>query len=119
MMRHADEEIIVTTGEPTALTDAYALIKATHRGKPGNVPKIVVNFAETVAAGRQILEGLGRVCDRFLAVEPKGVGVIRRDRRVPEAIGRQTPLLQCFPGCDAAKDVLSAAEVLLRSNGQA
>ena len=119
MMRHADEEIIVTTGEPTALTDAYALIKATHRSRSVNVPKIVVNFAETISAGRQTLEGVRRVCNRFLAIKPKGVGVVRRDRRVPEAIGRQTPLLQCFPSSDAAKDVTSAAEVILRSNGQA
>lgn len=115
LMRHADDEIILTTSEPTALTDAYALIKATHRERLGRVPKLVVNFADHAAAGRQTLEGLTRVCARFLAIKPGGLGVIRRDSRVSEAIGRQTPLLRCFPGSDAARDVLATAEAFLSS----
>lgn len=115
LMRHADDEIILTTGEPTALTDAYALIKATRRERLGGVPKLVVNFADDAAAGRQTLEGLVRVCDRFLAIRPEGLGVIRRDSRVSEAIGRQTPLLRCYPGSDAARDVIAAADAFLVS----
>ena len=118
LMRHADDEIILTTGEPTALTDAYALIKATHRGKHGCGPKLVVNFAEHAAAGRQTLDGLVRVCDRFLAIRPDGLGVVRRDSRVSEAIGRQLPLLQCYPGSDAARDVVATAEAFLASEAR-
>ncbi|MGI9509992.1 MAG: AAA family ATPase [Geminicoccaceae bacterium] len=119
MMRQADDRIVVTTGEPTALTDAYALIKATHRSRPDAAPKIVVNFAENAASGRQTLDGLVRVCSRFLAIKPQRLGVIRRDRRVPETIGRQMPLLQCYPGCDAAKDIIDAAEAFLATKSLA
>lgn len=119
VMRHADEEMIITTGEPTALTDAYALIKATRRNRPDRVPKIVVNFAEGARAGRQTLEGLVRVCDRFLAIRPMELGIIRRDRRVPEAIARQTALFQCYPGSDAARDVVAIAEALVASKALA
>lgn len=115
LMQHADDEIILTTGEPTALTDAYALIKATHRERRGGAPKLVINFAEHAAAGRQTLEGLVRVCDRFLSTKPYGLGVVRRDARVSEAIARQTPLLQCYPGSDAARDVVATAEAFLAS----
>ncbi|MDH3659105.1 MAG: AAA family ATPase [Alphaproteobacteria bacterium] len=119
LMRQADDEIIVTTAEPTALTDAYALIKATHRNRLGGVPKIVVNFAEHETSGRQTLEGLVRVCERFLAIKPKQLGVIRRDPRVPEAIGRQVPLLQCYPRCDAARDVIAVAKAWLQAKDRA
>ncbi len=119
LMRHADDEIIITTSEPTALTDAYALIKATSRQRLGNVPKLVVNFAEDIAAGRQTMEGLIKVCERFLTIKPGSLGVIRRDARVSEAIGRQSPLMQCYPGSNAARDVAAAAEVFLASESQA
>lgn len=119
LMRQADDEIIVTTSEPTALTDAYALIKATHRNRLGSVPKIVVNFAEHATAGRQTLEGLARVCERFLAIKPDQLGVVRRDTRVPEAIGRQVALLQYYPGCNAARDVIAIAEALLQTKDRA
>ena len=111
----ADQKIVVTTGEPTALADAYALIKVTRQNGVGNVPGIVVNFAHQSMAGRQTLDGLIRVCDRFLAIEPVGFGVIRLDKSVPEAIGRQMPLLACHPGCDAAQDVVAVAKVLAHS----
>lgn len=113
LMRQANDEIILTTGEPTALADAYALIKATRRSRVGDAPKIVVNFAEHAAAGRQTQEGLARVCHRFLEVRPYALGVVRRDRRVPEAISRQTPLLLSYPGCDAARDVVAVATAFL------
>lgn len=113
VMRHADEEIIITTSEPTALTDAYALIKATRHDGLRRIPKIIVNFAEDAEAGRRTLAGMVRVCDRFLKVKPSGLGVIRRDSHVSEAICRQLPLLTCYPGCDAARDVIAAAEAVL------
>ena len=119
LMRHADDEIIITTDEPTALTDAYALIKATHRQRLGGVPKLVVNFADHFAAGRQTMDGLARVCDRFLRIKPLGLGVIRRDSRVSQAIGGQRPLLNCYPGSNAARDVIATAETFLVAESQA
>jgi len=113
LMRYADDEIIVTTAEPTALTDAYALIKATRRDRVGEAPNIICNFAEHEEAGRQTLDGFVRVCDRFLAIRPQRLGVIRRDARVPEAVGRQASLLQCYPGSNAARDIFAAAKAFL------
>ena len=113
LMLQADHQIIVTTGEPTALTDAYALIKAMRRASTKTVPGLVCNLAEHEPAGRETLAGFVRVCDRFLDVKPKQLGVIRRDKRVPEAISRQTALLDCYPRSDAARDISSFAETYL------
>lgn len=117
LMLHADYPIIVTTGEPTALTDAYALIKAMKRTAELRVPGLICNFAEQEQAGHDTLAGLVRVCDRFLDVKPNQLGVIRRDRRVPDAISRQTALLECYPRSDAAKDIGSIAETFLTWKG--
>lgn len=114
MMMAADDAIILTTEEPTALTDAYALMKSVRKHKPDLLPKIVVNLVENHQAGHRIFEGLSRVCDRFLSMKPDTLGAIRRDRRVAEAIGRQTPLFQCYPNSDAAQDIVAVAETLAR-----
>jgi flagellar biosynthesis protein FlhG len=115
LMCCADDQIVVTTGEPTALTDAYALIKATRRHGDHRVPKLVCNLADHRESGCRTLEGLIRVCERFLAIRPSALGVIRRDGRVPEAISRQCPLLTCYPKSDAARDVAATAHALLAS----
>ncbi|MEM9440538.1 MAG: AAA family ATPase [Pseudomonadota bacterium] len=113
LMLHADYPIIVTTGEPTAMTDAYALIKAMRRTNKLRVPGLICNFAEHEQAGLETLAGLVRVCERFLDVKPNQLGVIRRDRRVPEAISRQTALLECYPRSDAARDISAMAKTFL------
>jgi flagellar biosynthesis protein FlhG len=113
LMQRSDHQMIVTTCEPTALTDAYALIKATRRASKNSSPGLVCNFAEHEQAGRETLAGFVRVCRRFLDAEPDQLGVVRRDRRVPEAIRRQTALLECYPRSDAATDIFSIAETYL------
>ncbi len=119
LMRFADRSILLTTPEPTALADAYALLKATRGGwSNASAPEIVVNFADAADSGRETLNGLVRVCRRFLAIEPAGLGVIRRDATVPDAIGRQVPLLTCSPGSDAARDVIAIAQALLATEGR-
>lgn len=113
LMMAADDAVIVTTEEPTALTDAYALMKATRKHQPDFLPKIVVNLVASRQAGQRIFDGLSRVCDRFLAMRPLSLGTVRRDRHVAEAISRQTPLIQCYPNCYAAQDVMAVARVLV------
>lgn len=113
LMMAADDAIIITTEEPTALTDAYALMKVTRKRQPDFLPKIVVNLVGSHQTGHHVFEGLSRVCKRFLTMVPLPLGVIRRDQRVAEAIGRQTPLMQCYPNCNAATDVMAVAETLI------
>jgi flagellar biosynthesis protein FlhG len=117
LMLAADDPVVVTTGEPTALTDAYALMKALRSQQPDLVPRVVVNIADSQQAGQRIFEGLSRVCDRFLGMTPLSLGAVRRDRRVMEAISRQTPLFQCHPNCDAALDAMAVARSLSGNMG--
>lgn len=113
LMQAADDKVIVTTGEPTALTDAYSLMKLTRKLETDALPKIVINLAESHRGGRATFDGLTRVCERFLSMQPLALGVIRRDRHVGDAISRQQPLLQCHPQCQAAEDVSTVAKALL------
>ena len=113
MMSAADDSIIVTTEEPTALTDAYALIKTIRKHDTSFLPKVVVNLVRDHQAGQRTFEGFSRVCGRFLNMTPLGLGAVRRDRHVIDAIGRQTPLLQCYPNCSAAKDIIAVAETFV------
>ena len=109
----ADTLLVLTTEEPTALTDAYACLKLAETDAPGRDRRIVVNMASTRATGERTAAVLQKSCARFLGVSPPLAGVIRRDPRVAEAIRRQTPLLTRHPAADAARDVEAVAESLL------
>lgn len=105
--------LVVTTDEPTALTDAYAFIKlTTMRGNP-SATRIVVNMAASESDGRHTYTTLSKACQNFLSMTPALAGIVRRDRHVREAIRNQAPLLTRYPNCDAAVDVESIARGFL------
>jgi flagellar biosynthesis protein FlhG len=107
--------LVITTDEPTSLTDAYAFIKVTKGRAPGADVRVVVNLAETTTAGQQTYATLLKACETFLRVSPPLVGVVRRDAKVRASIRNQTPLLVRHPNSDAAVDVEDIARSLLRA----
>ncbi|MGE5506632.1 MAG: MinD/ParA family protein [Actinomycetota bacterium] len=106
--------MVVTTDEPTSLTDAYAFIKVTHMERPGTDMRIVVNMANSTREGERIYNTLLKACEGFLKISPPLAGVIRRDLKVREAIRNQTPILMRSPNSEAAADVEAIVDRLLR-----
>ncbi len=107
--------MVVTTDEPTSLTDAYAFIKVTHMERPGTDMRVVVNMANSTREGERIYNTLLKACEGFLKISPPLAGVIRRDLKVREAIRNQTPIMTRSPNAEAAADVEAIVERLLRS----
>ena len=112
---NAGTVLVVTTDEPTSLTDAYAFIKVTHMERPGTDMRVVVNMANSTREGERIYNTLLKACEGFLKMSPPLAGVIRRDLKVRESIRNQTPLLTRSPNSEAATDVEALVERLLRS----
>ncbi len=111
---NAGTVLVVTTDEPTALTDAYAFIKVTHLERPGTDMRVVVNMANSTREGERIYNTLLKACEGFLKVSPPLAGVIRRDMKVRDAIRNQTPILTRSPNSEASADVEAIVEKLLR-----
>jgi flagellar biosynthesis protein FlhG len=110
-----DRLLVVATDEPTSLTDAYAVLKLHTQNQPDGNVQIVVNQAQSAAAGQQTYATLRRACVAFLRREPPLAGVIRQDPKVRDAIRRQTSLLLRHPNCSAAQDVEALARTCLIS----
>lgn len=107
--------LVVTTDEPTALTDAYALIKLTHSESQDADLRIVVNMAESEKHGERTYATLLKACQSFLHFSPPLAGIIQRDSRVKDAIRNQTPLLTRHPNTKAANNVEALARNLLEA----
>ena len=106
--------LVVTTDEPTALTDAYAFIKLMLRQDPEADLRVVVNMASTEAEGLRTYQTLEKACTSFLKASPRLAGVIRRDDKVKDSIRSQTSILTRHPNSAAAGDVERIARDLLR-----
>lgn len=101
--------LVVTTDEPTALTDAYAFIKlattqAAGARAAGSTIQIVVNGATSRVEGERTYGTLLKACQSFLKLSPPLAGIIRRDSHVKDSIRAQTPILIRYPTSPAAED---------------
>lgn len=109
----ADEVIIITTPEPTAMTDAYAMMKA-YAGQSGAAPlKLVVNRVVDRDEGQMVVDKLMRVSQRFLDVSIDNLGYVYEDRNLVKAVKQQTPLLLAYPGAISSRCIEGIAKKLL------
>jgi flagellar biosynthesis protein FlhG len=116
----ADEVILVTTPEPTAITDAYAVVKMISRKDRHKTVKVIVNKAETQREANDVLNKLTLVSERFLAFKLQKLGYILYDDYVTKAVKQQRPFYLSYPKCHASQQITELADNLFeasRSNG--
>jgi flagellar biosynthesis protein FlhG len=110
--RAADRLILVTTEEPTALTDAYAMVKLLRLQGAQVTPWVIVNMAENRVKGRKVFDQFALACNEYLGFKPRFAGAVTRDPRVPDSIRAQTPLPVRHPQSQAYEDVIRIVETL-------
>ncbi len=98
----ADQVLVVTTSEPTAITDAYAVIKTLSRQREDADIRLLVNMVRDDAEGRAVFARVAAVCQRFLNLKIGYAGHITLDPRVMQGVRRRRPYLLDFPTCSAA-----------------
>ncbi len=110
----ASQTILITTDEPTSLTDAYAFIKIGNAAGMSKNVNIVVNMASSEMEGEKTYKTLLKACSNFLRLKPPLLGMIRVDPKVKESIRHQTPLLMRSPNTQAAENVEDIASEIWR-----
>lgn len=108
----ADVVLVVTTPEPTAITDAYALVKAVVRKNPAADIRIIVNQADTREEADEAAERLSSTVLRFLGVSVEYLGAIPSDREVSRCVRSQQPFFLAAPNSPASRAVLDLARKL-------
>ncbi|CUH96106.1 hypothetical protein P22_2194 [Propionispora sp. 2/2-37] len=92
----ADEVIIITTPEPTAITDAYAMMKVA--GQQGcSALKLIINRVVDRQEGMDAVDNLIHAARRFLQLQVEHLGFIYEDINMRKAVRQQTPLLLAYP----------------------
>lgn len=98
----AQEIIIVTTPEPTAITDAYALMKLLSTQFHEKKFNLVVNQIQGEDDALDVYRKLTLVSNRYLDISIDYLGSIPHDRQMIEAIRRQRVLSELQPGSKVA-----------------
>jgi len=100
----ADEVYVVTTPEPTAVTDAYGIIKIIATEFVNQPPKIrlLVNRVHTADEGKRISDLIITISAQFLSYKVEYIGFIYDDQAVQASVIRQKPFLCANPASRSA-----------------
>jgi flagellar biosynthesis protein FlhG len=109
----SQELIIVTTPEPTALTDAYSVIKVMANYKLKDKIQIIINKCPNGISAINTYEKLRKTTDAFLKVQLVSIGYILEDPRVVNSVMKQIPFVIQYPQCIASKCIDTIADKIL------
>lgn len=115
----SSEVILVTTPEPTSITDAYALLKAlgTRVGfeKENTKIKVLANRVSNYDEGRNLYNKLNVVVDKFLKIDLKFLGIIPTDNNISKSVIQQKPISMLYPNSPGAKAYEEIAAALIEN----
>jgi flagellar biosynthesis protein FlhG len=87
----AHETIVITTPEPTSMTDAYGIIKAIVTESESPNIKLVLNRVRTIVEANKVSKKIIDICAQFLNIKIDNFGFIFEDPLIGESVRKQTP----------------------------
>jgi flagellar biosynthesis protein FlhG len=115
----ADDVIVVTTPEPTAVMDAYSMMKLVHLQDQNAHFRIICNRAADTRQGQETFFRLQRAMRTFLQKEIDLLEVLPEDNHVSKAVFDCTPVYSVYPRSPVSVKLEHAVSRLEGSKGAA
>ena len=110
----AHEVIVVSAPEPTAIVDAYAVIKIILAEDPSKIIHVLINSVQREAEAKEVFAQINSVVNRFLSCEISYLGHIERDSHVPQAVRSQVLVTHMYPEAPASRCFRHLARTIAR-----
>ena len=111
------EVVLVTTPEPTSITDSYSLLKAINRNKDYDKSnlriRVAVNKVSSQNEGKALFSKLNVVVQRFLDLSIEYLGAIPMDESIYKAVMQQSPVSLKFPNSKATRAYEDIARIII------
>lgn len=105
----AHEAVVVTSPEPTAVVDAYAMIKIINQGNPGTHIGLLKNMITSNSQAQQTHNTIDIIAKKFLNLDLENLGHVAYDPKVAKAVQQQVPFVLSYPSCRASQDIKALA----------
>lgn len=101
------EILLVTTPEPTSITDSYSLVKTLGKNDHflGDLTqiKVISNKVEDENEGKMVYNKLSLVIEEYLKIKTSYAGSIPDDSQISKSVRRQMPISILYEDAKAAK----------------
>ena len=121
VLRRAKVTIVVSTPEPTALTDTYALFKVLNESERQGPAGLVINQAESGEQAHEVARHLDTVAKRFIGSGIAYWGYILQDAAVPRSVRHQRAVLASAPrslAARAVRQIAATVSALMEAEGR-
>jgi flagellar biosynthesis protein FlhG len=105
----SEDLVIVTTPEPTSLTDAYSLLKAVKHFKIKDSAKVIINRSLDNNEANMTYNKFNNAVTKFLGMKLEYLGKISEDNKLSYAVRKQQPVIVSYPNSQAAEDINNIA----------
>lgn len=112
----ADDVFVVCTPEPTAITDAYSMMKFICSVQTNSRFLLICNRAENNRQGKETLERLQSAAQKFLQKEVTLLGSLPEDKHVRKAVISQTAFSRKFPNADISLKLKKMVDLYIEGN---
>ncbi|ETR69891.1 MAG: flagellar biosynthesis protein FlhG [Candidatus Magnetoglobus multicellularis str. Araruama] len=110
----AEERIVISTPEPTSITDAYAMIKVMYQQHGTKEFELLVNMARSQREAEAVFNNIHNNLSRFLKdIQLVYLGYIARDDHIQKSVRRQIPVVLSYPKSTAGKQFAQLARKML------
>lgn len=113
-----EDLIVVTTPEPTSITDAYSLLKAVNHFKIKSTAKVVVNRTLDEKEGYSTFSKFSNAVSTFLKMNLEYLGFINDDKKLVQAVRQQQPMVMLFPNSNASRNIYDIALTLVGNSSE-
>jgi flagellar biosynthesis protein FlhG len=114
----ADEVLLVTTPEPSAIVDAYAMLKTIYSHRDDAIIRLVVNCCTNLAQAKAVAGKLTSVSQNYLGRNLSFLGYLPRDPHVSQAVMQSRPFSLLYPQAPVTKCVQILASRLVQQQAE-
>ncbi|ANF34311.1 MULTISPECIES: MinD/ParA family protein [Borrelia] len=116
----SDDVVIVTTPEPTSITDAYGIIKVlSHKMENLKNLRLVVNRVANVSEGKGVAKKVIDISSQFLNLNIDYLGYVYEDQNIRNSVFKQRPFILLNPNSKASyclDSIVAALEEITLDN---
>jgi len=112
----SSDVLLVTTPEPTSITDSYALLKILHHKvdfrSDDTVIRMISNRVPSEKEGKELFDKLSAVVEKFLHLKIKYLGAVLQENHVSKAVIHQKPAMILYPNSSFSKSIKEFANII-------
>lgn len=105
LLTSVDNIIVITTAEPTSITDAYSMMKYIHMRDQDKTFYLVCNRTYSRDEGKETAERLKNAMLKFLSKDVFILGSLPEDSCVRQAVREQIPFIIAYPNAPISKNL--------------